>query len=484
MSTLNLGPANNFYGDGINSSAGENTVRHYYDRVGIRAATAKNIYGQFASRKEMPKNSGKEYKISKFLNGYDRKRGEADFNKYGYMTGRDLSDYRNELASAVSLTEGAGAVNKRKLEKITLSTKVARYGEMLEYTDEVDMFSEDVMQTRYHEFMGNLANERNESLIQMDMLSTPTVIYAGLSQSRKLLGANPYASNHASYTAYETNRANGAYDDKFKVSYDLIRQGVRRLVANRAKKNTEIVTGTVKIDSRTIAPAYYAIVGPEVKSDLEMLYRGTKDINGSTTYMWIPAHQYASGTTLAEGEVGLIHEVRFIESESAFVYRGAGAKVPTGYQGNLSHSPLGSSDGVVGAYNRTTVELSSEATGPKSFTATKGSETINYTINPGELVELKVGYTTSVTGDHVTTTTRTAAEEYFDVFPILFPTQDAFATVGLKGVGKITFNSKPPSDVSIVNPYGTQGFFSYNFWYAGILLEPEKLLKMEVLASA
>jgi hypothetical protein len=200
--------------------------------------------------------------------------------------------------------------------------------------------------------------------------------------------------------------------------------------------------------------------------------------------MWIPAHQYASGTTLAEGEVGLIHEVRFIESESAFVYRGAGAPVPTGYQGNLSHSPLGSSEGTTGSYTRTTVELSSEATGPKSFTAKLGTDEINYTINPGELVELKVGYTTDVTGDHVTKETRSTPKEFFDVFPILFPTQDAFATVGLKGVGKITFNSKPPSDVSIVNPYGTQGFFSYNFWYAGILLEPEKLLKMEVLASA
>lgn len=416
MSTLNLGPANNFYGDGINSSAGENTVRHYYDRVGIRAATAKNVYGQFASRKEMPKNSGKEFKISKFLNGYDRKLSDADFAKYGYMTGRSLADYQATLASAVALTEGAGAVNKRKLEKITVSTKLARYGEMLEYTDEVDMFSEDVMQTRYHEFMGNLANERNESLIQMDMLATPTVMFTGGATARTQIGQDAGAT--------------GTFDSKYKVSWDLIRQATRRLVANRAKKNTEIVTGTVKIDTRTVAPAYYAIIGADVKADLENVVRGTVAANGKTDNVWIPSHQYASGTTLAEGEVGLIHEVRFIEAESAFAYRGNGAAVPAGYTGTLSY---------------TTFANNADAVVARGAGATAGS--------------------------------------YFDVFPILFPTQDAFATVGLKGVGKITFNSKPPSDVSIINPYGTQGFFSYNFFYAGIILEPEKLLKLEVGAS-
>ena len=35
---------------------------------------------------------------------------------------------------------------------------------------------------------------------------------------------------------------------------------------------------------------------------------------------------------------------------------------------------------------------------------------------------------------------------------------------------------KDPSKVELINPYGTQGFFSYNFWYAGLILEEEKLL--------
>ena len=71
----------------------------------------------------------------------------------------------------------------------------------------------------------------------------------------------------------------------------------------------------------------------------------------------------------------------------------------------------------------------------------------------------------------------------FDVFPILYPTKGSFATVGLKGHNKIVFHAKSPSQVEHSNPFGTKGFFSYNFWYASIITQEEKLLKGLVLAS-
>ena len=50
--------ASNVYGNGLNSTAGANTVVHYYDRMGINAANATNIYGQWADVKSMPTNMG------------------------------------------------------------------------------------------------------------------------------------------------------------------------------------------------------------------------------------------------------------------------------------------------------------------------------------------------------------------------------------------------------------------------------------------
>ena len=395
--------ATQVYGTGANSSQGANTVTHYYDRAGIKAANRVNIYGQFASKKDMPKNMGKTFKISKFLHMYDRAQADGSFATLGYLTGRDLATLQAQLAatdgSGVKLTEGAGATNERTLQKVTVEATLARYGEMITYTDEVDLFSEDIMQVRYREELGALANSRYEDLVQLDMLGTTTRMYSGVATSDSTLGASI--------------AINGTEDSDWTVSYDGIRRAVRKLVRNRAKKNTSIVTGSVKIDTKTIAPAYYAIIGADVKADLEALVRGT---GAEAEYVYIPSHKYGAAATLAEGEVGSMHEVRFIESEAAVVARNSGAVVPAGYVGNLA-----------------------------------------YTGVPG-------------TGK-------------FDVFPILFPTEGAFATVGLKGMGKIVFNSKAPSDVDLTNPYGTKGFFSYNFFYAGLILEPEKILRLDVLAS-
>lgn len=394
------------YGNGTNSTSGANTITHFYDRAGIKAANRINVFQQFASKKAMPKKYGKTYKISKWLHAYDRATTSADFATKGYLTARTADEVTNSLAGA-QLAEGAGAVNKRTIHKVTVETTLNRYGEMIDYTDEVELFSEDVIQTRYREELGALANSRYEDLIMMDMLGTPTVLYSGAATSLGTVGGGV--------------AADGSDDANVRVSYDLIRKATRLLLRNRAKKNTELVTGSVKIDTRTCAKAYYAIIGADVKADLETLTRGS---TYEKEYAFIPAHKYGDASKLAEGEVGAMHEARFVEAEGMVVYAGEGAVPPQNYVGSLS---------ITGATDLTSADPEDRGR--------------------------------------------------FDVFPILFPTQDAFATVGLKGNDKIVFHSKAPSEVSNSNPYGTQGFFSYNFFYAGIILEPEKMLKVLCAAS-
>lgn len=398
----------NVYGNGVNSSAGANTVIHYYDRAGIKAANRTNVYGQFADRKSMPKKMGKTFKISKFLHMYDRALGDADFAAKGFMTNRTAQEVSDALTAA-GLAEGAGAVNQRSLEKVTVETTIARYGEMLPYTDEVDLFSEDHIQVRYREELGELANSRYEDLIQLDLLSTGTVLYSSSATSNATVGAT---------------QADGSDDDDYKATYELVRKMSRKLVRNRAKKTTSLVTGSTKIDTRTVAQAFYAIIGADVKADLEV------SLDSVGKLAWVPVHKYGAAASVAEGEVGAVHEMRFIEAESAIVYAGAGAAVPTSYVGSLAN---------------TTFATDAAAIAVRGAGATAGT--------------------------------------YFDVYPILVPSQGAFATVGLKGQGKITFKSKSPEQVENANPYGTNGFFSYNFFYAGILLEEEKVLRAMVCAS-
>lgn len=411
------------------STHGQNTVVHYYDKAGIKSANAVSLYGQFADRRSMPLKMGTTYKVSKWLHIFDREDGvDADFATKGYMTSRSILDVSAGLAGT-ALSEGAGAQNKQTIKKVTIETNFARYGEMLDYTDEVEMFSEDMVQVHYREELGLLANRRNEDLIQLDMLTSTNMMYVGTATAIQLVGA-------------DTTDVAGADDADSQVNYDLIRKGVRRLVRNRAEKNTSIVTGSTKIDTRTVNKAFYAIVGPEVKYDLENVVRGDVTANGATEYVYVPAYKYADATNLAEGEVGAMNDVRFIESESAVVYAGAGAVTPLAYTGTLA----------------TTTLDAAAATALDAF------------------VDTANGF--------VDSDVYTDADVRFDVFPILFPTKGSFATVGLKGHGKIKFNSQAPSKIELSNPYGTQGFFSYNMWYAGLIIREERLLKILVCASA
>lgn len=416
--------ASNQYNAGTDATVGENTIVHYYDRAGVKAANRVNLYGQFADRKSMPKKMGRTFKISKFLHMYDRALNDADFASKGYLTARSINDISTTLDTQAGLAEGAGAVNKRTLTKVTMETSVARYGEMLDYTDEVELFSEDAMQVRYREELGELANSRMEDLIQRDMLSTGTVMYGGSATTI------------------------GEIDEGSQVTYDLIRKGVRKLVRNRAKKNTSIVTGSTKIGTMPIAKAYYAIIGANVKGDLETITRGS----GSTEeFVFIPFHKYASAATMAEGEVGAMHEVRFLEAEGAVVYDGQG-----GYAASWRNDS---------AVTETDPRYETEAA------AIAGGAGASATFFPDT-------YGLSATAAGAEGASR------FDAFPILFPTEGSFATVGLKGHGKIKFHSKSPAKVENANPYGTNGFFSYNFFYAGLILQEERLLKMLVSATA
>jgi len=394
--------ATNVYGNGTTTAtAGANTVTHYYDKAGVKAANVVNIYGQFADRRSMPLKMGKTFKVSKWLHIYDRQLDPAgqvggtnsEFAAKGYITARNITDVS---AGMPTLAEGSGPANKVSIKKVTIETNFSRYGEMLDYTDEVDMFSEDMVQIQYREELGHLANMRAEDLTQLDLLSTTTIQYVGSATAIAEVGQ-------------DTTAVDGSDDKDSMISYDMIRKITRRLVRNRAEKNTTVVTGDTKVDTRTVNKAFYAVIGPEIKYDLDNLTRGT---GNAEEFAYIPAYKYAAAASLAEGEVGSMGDVRFIESESALVYAAQGAAVPASYVGDLSN------DGT-----------------------------------------------------------------NFDVFPVLFPTKGSFAIVGLKGQGKIKFNSQSPGKIELSNPFATQGFFSYNMWYAGIILREERLLKGYVCAS-
>ena len=421
------------YNSGTDATSGANIRTDYYDRAAIKVAVDDLIYGRFADSKTQQRNSGKTFKISRFrhilrdanvnnqgLDGEGNVIGNtmAVFNNIVYadeatadaakVTYDATQDGLDAIAANVepkvlvittgggnlygssrdvgvvtsampTLAEGADRVNRVGVTRENFEATLFRRGAFDEYTDEVQLFSDHDMQMEYRTKLARLAIEMKDDDVQLGMLGAAGVrFYGGTATSLVTVG-----------TGGEVAHA----------TYDFIRKIVKRLKINLAARNTEMITGSTKFATTPINRAWYGIVGPDITYDLESVaeYRAI--------------HEYGYASKLAMGEIGSIHEVRFIETNRAMMYEGAGA----------------------------------DATVNTNGYATDGSN--------------------------------------FNVYPILFPTKGSYASVGLQGKGSINFKSKAPGAPTTEDPYGVKGLFSFNYFYAGLALQPEKLLVAYVAAS-
>lgn len=425
------------YADGTVAGGGshDNIRTDYYDRAAIKISVPDLIYGKFVDSKTQKRNSGKTFRISRFLHILD----DANVNNQGIDgNGNVIGNnswiflntlYANEAAANTakatydataegiaaiannveplvfqattgggnmygssrnvgdvitgmpSLAEGADRVNRVGVTRENFSCVLTRQGNFEEYTDEVTMFSDHDMQMEYRTKLARLAIEVKDDNIQLGMLGAA--------------GVHFYAGDTADSIA-----TIGIGDETALPTYNFFRKIVKRLKVNLATRNDSMITGSTKVGTTPINRAYYAIIGPDVTYDLE----------GISEFRAIHEYGYASG--IADNEIGSIHETRFLETTRAMKYAGQGAAV---------------------------------------------------TVNGDGAAE---------TGGN------------YDVYPILYPTKGSYATVSLAGAGAIKFKSKAPGKATTEDPYGVKGLFSYNTWYAGIALQPEKLLVAYCTASA
>ena len=473
MATVNgvaYGTLNN-YNSGFNADNGYNNKLFHLDRLGIEYATNKKVFSQFASTRYMPTHSGREYRVKVYHYSYERmpwavQTGpmdaatiafNAEFQKKGYISSRDLSavgssifgdttsyplfsgstdttNWWNQTNKNVDtliaedggvtaegklidqttdsdalkgvgkrIFEGQTHGNRVTIKDTTINAFINQFGEMLEYTEDVELFNDDNIVARYRRDMGMRANDIDEDLNQYTMLQTPNKMFSGTATSLETMGTGIGAGTPDATTG------ENAVEESFKINYKLLQKVVQRLGQYKVPKVTQMVTGSVKIDTKTVPPCYVAIVGDQVKTDILNVTRGkTYEKN----FAFDGVEKYASAGTAFDGEFGRIGEVRFIHAPNMLVEAGKGAEVDENYVGSLSRSTNGK----------------------------------------------------------------------FDVFPILFIGEDSFAKIMLQGKN-ITFASEAPKP-RFGDPYGKRGFFSYKFWYGSIILRPERLLRLNVLATA
>ena len=352
--TNQYGDATHFYGNGVNATRGQNNLVFYLERAAIKQANTQKVFSQFASRYDMPQHTGREFRAQVCYNSYDRfpftddtwndREGQKwtdAFAKYGFMAERDVADVTASMFGAngkdvignigengFRLIEGQLSGNKISMKTTTISTSLIRFGATIDFTDEAIIFDDTYGMTAYYEQLAGVIRQLNEDAVQLDFLGTPNVMFAGAATSKDTLGKD------IGEGAVDNITGMNALEESYKINWNIIQKAVSRLINFRAPKHTSILSGSTNIDTKTINASYAAIVGSQVRQDLVNISRGptvyVKD------YVFTRVEQYASQTTLMDGEVGSVGDIRFCASEQVMKFAGAGAEVAANYKGSLS----------------------------------------------------------------------------------------------------------------------------------------------------
>lgn len=291
------------YGDGTTALGANQINKHYYERKALYDAIQESYFGQLADVKEMPRNMGKAIKQYRYMPLVDdRNRGDMGLNAQGvkYANG-NIYGSTNDIGKVSTdfpvLGELGGRVNRVNLTRVELTGQLNKFGFFWEYSADLDRFDTDAdLQTHAHRELMNGAIKLYEDRLQVDLLNNAGLVkYAGT------------ATNMATLTHDMTL----TYADLVKLGIDLDK--------NKTPKKTKIITGTRMVDTKTIPDCRVAFVGSELIPTLEAM----KDYHDKQAF--IPAHQYAAGTTLLKGEVGRIAGFRIVVVPHMLKWAGQGA---------------------------------------------------------------------------------------------------------------------------------------------------------------
>ena len=198
-----------------------------------------------------------------------------------------------------SLSEVGGRVNRVGFKRKDIQGTFENFGFFDEYTqDSLDFDTDAELTMHVNREMLNGAVEMTEDALQIDLLNAAGVVrFPGTAMQTSDLDASVGMKL--------------TYNDFLKLSIDLDN--------NRAPKQTQILTGTRMVDTKTISGGRVMYCGSELLPTLEEI----ADTHGDRAY--IKAQHYAAGTTLLNGEEGAIGNFRIIVVPEMMKWEGAGA---------------------------------------------------------------------------------------------------------------------------------------------------------------
>jgi len=234
-------------------------IQAFYDRNLLERAVPALVHDKFGQTRSIPKGSSKSIK----------------FRRYNGLT-----------AATTPLAEGVTPTGSQ-LSVTDVTATVSQYGDFVTTSDMVSMTNEDAVVTEATDVLGEQAGDTLD-IVYRDILNAGTnVVYANGVASRATVASAPLASD-----------------------LDIV---IKTLKGQKAKRFTQLIQGSAKINTYPIRPAYMAITHTDKISEYENLAG------------WKGIEEYASQGEVDMNEAGAYKNIRFLETTNAKVFAGAGA---------------------------------------------------------------------------------------------------------------------------------------------------------------
>ena len=234
-------------------------VQAFYDRNLLERAVPSLVHDGFGQTRTIPKGSSKSIK----------------FRKYSALP-----------VASTPLTEGV-TPSGSQLSVSDITATVAQYGDFVTLSDMVSMTVEDLIVTEATEVLGEQAGLTLDTVYRDIINAGTSVHYANSVAGRASVALAPSASD-----------------------LDAV---IKTLKGQNAKKFTQLIQGSAKINTYPIRPAYMAITHTDKVSDLDKLAG------------WKGVEEYASQGQVDMNEAGAYKNIRFLETTNAKVFVGAGS---------------------------------------------------------------------------------------------------------------------------------------------------------------
>ena len=300
----------------IDQAGGEQFVTYKYLRKAIIESEKEQFFLPLASVEGLPKNSGKtivRYVWVPLLD--DRNINDQGIDAAGvttvngnlYGSSKDVGLITDRLPV---LGADGGRVNRVGFTRLTLEGSIEEYGFFYDFNKEaLDFDTDEGLMEHLSREMVRGAHQITETLLQLDILANAnTIVYPGAADSLDTITAEVDTSTTPPTPAGILTHANLSRLDTV-------------LNKNNTPRQTTMIKGSLKVDTRTVSGGRIAYIGYE----LVQLVRSLRDQFGNPAF--IPTHQYADAGSILNGEIGSAGEFRFIVHPEMLHYAGQGAVV-------------------------------------------------------------------------------------------------------------------------------------------------------------